>query len=69
MALDKDRLAAAILVIADAKGFTSSHALSKLPDFADAIAEAVVTEIQANAQVTTTVAGGSSAGAHPGIIL
>lgn len=42
---------------------------SKLKDFADAIAKAVVDEIQANAVVNTTgtctVSGGSSSGVHP----
>ena len=40
---------------------------SRLKEFADAIAKAVVDEIQENAEVagTANVSGGSSAGSHP----
>lgn len=40
----------------------------KRADYAEAIATAVVNYITANAVVTVTVSGGSSAGVHPGVI-
>ena len=41
---------------------------SILLKFANAIAKAVVDEIQANAVTSTTVSGGSSAGTYPGTV-
>lgn len=41
---------------------------ARLKDFADAIAKAVVDEIQANAVTTTVVGGGSSAGTYTGTV-
>lgn len=41
---------------------------ARLKQFADAIAKAVVDEIQQNAEVTVTVVGGSSAGTHSGTV-
>lgn len=36
--------------------------------YIEALATAIVTYIQQNAEVTTNVAGGSSSGSHPGTI-
>ncbi len=41
---------------------------AKLKQFADAIAKAIIDEIQANAEVTVIVSGGSSAGSHQGTV-
>ena len=41
---------------------------SKLKEFADAIAKAVVDEITQNAVTSTTVTGGSSSGTYPGTV-
>ncbi|PMN73156.1 hypothetical protein [Enterovibrio norvegicus] len=61
MALDKDALKGRILSEFEALGATmGGH--SWMPKFAEALANAVVDEIQANGKAI--VKGGSSAGAH-----
>ncbi len=64
MSLDKDRLKSSILNKFLTKGMKKTEANEFL---AEVIAQAVVDEIK-QATVTVTVAGGSSAGSHSGVI-
>ncbi|WP_153448733.1 hypothetical protein [Vibrio algicola] len=63
MALSKTGLKQRILTELTAKGFTVSGEHSRNADYAEAIANAIVDEIQANAKAI--VSSGSSAGSWP----
>ena len=60
MALSKSTLKGRIISEMEAQGATSSGEYSWVPRMAEAIANAVVDEVQSNAEVPVT--GGSSAG-------
>lgn len=62
MALTKASLQQRIITAMEAQGAKASGEHSWVPRFAEAIASAVVDEIQQNAEVTVT--GGSSAGTY-----
>ena len=70
MALDTNRLANLIMDEMESRGLAPRNpkADGKAIALYTSIAAAVVQEIQANAEVTTVVGGGSSAGSHPGTI-
>lgn len=63
MALDSSTLSSLILSELESAGFTGSGQYSRAQELADAIAAAVVSHIQASADVTVT--SGSSAGTYP----
>ena len=67
MALDKAQLKGRIKANMIAHGAREGQH-SWLDVFCQAVADAVVDELTANAEVTVSVAGGSSAGDHPGIV-
>jgi hypothetical protein len=64
MALSADGLKSLIISNLQLAGFATGNQYSKIPDFAEAVAKAIVTEIQSNAvvMVNVTTTGGSGTG-------
>lgn len=63
MAMDKDALKGRIVAEMQAQGASAEGEHAWLNQFAEALASAVVDEVQQNAEAV--VSGGSSSGTHP----